>query len=573
MIWKRALEADARLAAKNSVKIRAAIAQSFNAKRVYEQYLTTQPAVSDKPEQDRARARAWVMLNVRVNMEPLKEVMLRVWAEGYVTGDTFANEQVLMARVAAKADNGSYVDWSKWRPGDQASALLLRPPKAFQQLLQQQSITFKDFSDTTVRDIGNAVADSIELGMNAQRSAKNIARYVANPARALTIAITEQNRAISYATLNRYKESEIQQVEWQTSSPCDKCAENQGQVIAIGSVFNSGSTQPPVHPNCRCVLLPVIPDFDELDAAPTGTTLVTPPAPPVLPAAFQTPKQQIEETVAAMQNRTVDPGQNIYENLDNRPFIPGKWEVVPREAMREVELRNIIRSRTTKLDRERAAVIYDIHAKKTDRTFVAKGVVYKNGPLEVQFGAGGLKIPEGGRLKIVDEVEKLQKTNPKNRAVVHVTKESSKAYGWAFLGQEDLWVTPRIVFDPGVGRSEKGRFKMPTTPETTQLQYTLTHEWGHLIDEVIEKNDIVTSLQTTTRVEAIKRLKKEFPDAFKSGYSGKNTKEFYAEMFTEYYTTNGQTPNQLVQAMAVEFGWKVPEGVIQPTNIGGVINE
>ena len=138
MIWERALEADARLAARNSVKIRAAIAQSFNAKRVYEQYLTTQPAVSNKPAQDRARARAWVMLNVRVNMEPLKEVMLRVWAEGYVTGDALAEEQVSMGRVALKADDGSYVDWANWRPGDQASALLLRPPRAFQQLLQMQ---------------------------------------------------------------------------------------------------------------------------------------------------------------------------------------------------------------------------------------------------------------------------------------------------------------------------------------------------------------------------------------------------------------------------------------------------
>lgn len=557
MIWERALEADARLAARNSVKIRAAIAQSFNAKRVYEQYLTTQPAVSNKPAQDRARARAWVIMNVRVNMEPLKEVMLRVWAEGYVTGDAFADEQVSMARVAAKADDGSYVDWSNWKPGDQASALLLRPPKAFQQLLQMQSITFKDFSDTTVRDIGNAIADAIELGMTAERSAKNIARHVANPARALSIAITEQNRAISYATINRFKESDIQKMEWQTSSPCDKCAQNQGQVIEIGGTFNSGSTQPPVHPHCRCVLLPVIPDFDELDATPTGTTLVTPPIAPVLPPV-------VTQTITLPKPVSVNPAFAIYDEMDSRPFIPGKWEVVPREAMREVELSNIIRSRTTPIDRSRAAVIYDIHAKKMDRDFVAKGVVYKNGPIEVQFGGVGLGVKEEIRKQVIEEVEKLQLSNPKNRAVLHITKDSKNKYGWAYLGQEDLWVVPKIVKDTELKVNGASKFKMPATPDTTQFQYTLAHEWGHLIDDLSPGS---ISRQTARTTEVIAKVKKEFPDAFKSGYSATNTKEFYAEMFTEYYRTSGQTTNPLVQALATEFGWKVPGGVIQPKPI------
>jgi hypothetical protein len=75
------------------------------------------------------------------------------------------------------------------------------------------------------------------------------------------------------------------------------------------------------------------------------------------------------------------------------------------------------------------------------------------------------------------------------------------------------------------------------------------------------------SRQTTRTTEVITKLKKEFPDAFKSGYSGENSKEFYAEMFTEYYRTSGATTNPLVQAMATEFGWKVPGGVVQPKPI------
>ena len=273
MTYKPALEADARLAAKNALKIRAALAQSFDARWVYDQYLETNPIKSGNLAQDRARARAWVMLNVRVNLEALKEVMLRVWAEGYVTGEAFANQQLAYARERKKATDTD-IDWANWRPGDRAAALILRPPDAFKKLLESQGITFKEFSDTTVRDIGNAVGEAIELGLPAQRSAKRIKDHVASASRALSIAITEQNRAISFATVNRYKDAGLEKMEWEVSSPCDKCAQNANQVVAIGGTFNSGATQPPQHPHCRCVLLPVLPDFEE---HPIAGNMTAPP--------------------------------------------------------------------------------------------------------------------------------------------------------------------------------------------------------------------------------------------------------------------------------------------------------
>jgi hypothetical protein len=57
---------------------------------------------------------------------------------------------------------------------------------------------------------------------------------------------------------------------------------------------------------------------------------------------------------------------------------------------------------------------------------------------------------------------------------------------------------------------------------------------------------------------AIEALKKEFPEAFRSRYSLENTKEFYAEMFAEYFNTGGATDNPLVLAMAERFKWKAP---------------
>jgi SPP1 gp7 family putative phage head morphogenesis protein len=548
MTWERALEADARLAARNAVKIRAALAQSFDAKQVFEQYLATQPAVSDKPAQDRARARAWVMLNIRVNMEALKEVMIRVWAEGYVTGEAFADEQIRMAREIKKADDGSYVDWSNWKPGDRASALLLRPPKAFQQLLGSQGITFKDFSDTTVRDIGNAIADAVELGMSAERSAKNIRNYVASPARALSIAITEQNRAISYATINRYKESAIEQIEWQTSSPCDKCAQNQGQVIQMGGTFNSGATQPPQHPHCRCVLLPVIPDFAEPPM--TGATLVTPPTPePYVPPALQ----------GTGFVHPLDKIKNFEENfprlkaMEDRGFVAGEWTKLTREEIKESSILTAMRLRPNWGRKDIESIFEGSRMSRADKALLEKGTVYRNGKIEVQFYFGGSKVPEADRLAILKIIDELQATNPKERAIIHIEKESSTKYGWAYGGGEHIWITPKVAMtgQPPVGAGE-GTFKMPVRNKISQREYTLSHEWGHLIDNIDE------GIQDATQKMAIEALKKDFPEAFRSKYSLENTKEFYAEMFAEYFNTGGLTDNPLVLAMAERFKWKAP---------------
>lgn len=285
MTWERALEADARLAAKNSVLIRAAIRQSFNAERAYQGYLATNPDLTLSLPQQRSRARAWAMINLRINLEPLKEVMLKVWSDAVQLGNLAAQEEIDNAKAKAKADTTSVVDWSKWKPGDEPASTWASNPGILRLLLQSQGITWKGFSDTTIQDIGNAVGEAIKLGLSAKVSAKNIMNHVANPARALTIAITEQNRAISMATQQRYKDAGLEKMEWLVFEPCKICAQNADVVVEIGKPFPSGDTRPPAHPNCRCALGPVIPGFNDrpvivndqpIESAPTAGVMITP---------------------------------------------------------------------------------------------------------------------------------------------------------------------------------------------------------------------------------------------------------------------------------------------------------
>lgn len=285
MSWERALEVDARLAAKNAVKIRAALRQTFDPKRAFLGYQATSPDPALTLPQQRARARAWAIINIRVNLEALKEILLRVWAEAFLLGQDAADEQIFLAREARKAPMAE-VDWSKWKPGDRLSALILKPPRAFQRLLQRQGITFKDFSDTTLTDIGNAIGEAITLGLSADQAAKRIMTHVANPARALSIAITEQNRAISEATVARYEEFGLEKQRWLVFEPCKKCAQNAGEVRRLREPFPSGDAQPPAHPNCRCALAPVIMGFN--DPAYTGGQVN-----PIPPAVSETEQQLI----------------------------------------------------------------------------------------------------------------------------------------------------------------------------------------------------------------------------------------------------------------------------------------
>jgi SPP1 gp7 family putative phage head morphogenesis protein len=268
-------QVDGRIAAKNATKIRAALRQSVDAKAVFRQYEATMPNVSDNVAQDRARARAWAIMNLRLNNESLKKALVRLYAEAWVTGDAAAKEAIYEEQQAEKSvtpeltkineyDEMAIIDWDSWNPGDLASSLLLEPTDAFRELLQESGYLISGLDRTGYELIGTALADSIRLGYSPAKAAKLILDAVGSPARALTIAVTESSRVMNRAALNRYSEAGLERVKWMVvfgGGACDKCAQNDGQIIMLGGTFNSGNTQPPAHPHCRCNLRPVIPDY------------------------------------------------------------------------------------------------------------------------------------------------------------------------------------------------------------------------------------------------------------------------------------------------------------------------
>lgn len=268
MNWE---EAEAQLAAKNAVIVRAAMRQLFDARDAYSRYLETHPEPSGDMKQDRARATAWAMLNVNQNSEPLEAALVRIYSMAYVIGDEAAIEQIGQALRKNKApvtddpiagpinfDNWSPVDWDNFKAGDEAAALLLKPPQAFQRILNGLGLVLKGIKRSNYERIGSAIAESLELGWSANKAAKHIRNFCSSPADALRIAVTEQRRAVSAATMERFRTQNIAQQRWIATDPCDTCQMNNREVRDVGAMFPSGHEAPPAHPYCRCALSPVV---------------------------------------------------------------------------------------------------------------------------------------------------------------------------------------------------------------------------------------------------------------------------------------------------------------------------
>jgi SPP1 gp7 family putative phage head morphogenesis protein len=513
-----ALKADGRLAAKNAVKIRAALRQVTDFKRVFDKYQETQPQPTDNPTQDRVRARSWILLNIYLNDEPLRQTVMRAWAEAYVLGQVAADEWIKKTKEANKADDIE-VNWDNWKPGDKATALLLNPTKGFEAYLQSTggASYFKKFNKETIVNLGTALSDSIALGLDAESAAVMIGQHVASPSRALTIAITEQNRAMSFSSIERYKEAGLQKMEWAVSDPCNICAKNEGQVIQIGQTFASGDQQPPAHPHCRCVLLPVIPGMeDDL----TGGTVTTP---------------------------TIDAEGAIA----NEPFVPG---VVPEGKWTPVsEDRWVERQEAQRLQRGFGPA-NENHLRIIRDQVKDAQAIYERGPNIVVLGKDVKTVTEEAMEQFMknfdlgyEKLPEWRRVNPDGSLrgyslIINNKDASGSALAYTYIGHDSIWFSPGDVMTSLNPPKNWSGWFMPAANDVSENLYTIMHELGHTTDSYVNDNK---------RGYVRKLLTRRYKELF-SRYSRKNTKETYAEVFAQWALGE---KNALTEAYAEAFGW------------------
>lgn len=247
--------AQIRLTAKHAQIIRRTFNNAIDADEIAKSWDQTHPAGGSVAPQI---ARDWARIHITVDKSLFKGVFARLYADGWVLGDTVAkvliNEAINKAVTAPKI---GVVNWDTWKPGNQAAAQLLSPKGGLQALLDSRAILIDGITNTKLDRIGTVLAQALDVGATPKQVSILVDQVVNDPQQALVIAQTEMSRAVVQAELAQYQDSGVEMLEWLVADPCDDCQENlDASPIGIDESWPNGDA--PVHPNCMCDIAPYI---------------------------------------------------------------------------------------------------------------------------------------------------------------------------------------------------------------------------------------------------------------------------------------------------------------------------
>ena len=213
--------------------------------------------LKDRSTLDKKALRAQaVSLLGRGDGEKLLTVLRDIVADGWVAGAHAAEVQIGQHLGQMKK---ATVDWDNWIPGDTAAALRAANG-GLAEMLAKAGITVAGIEESTLNDIGNALANGLAAGLSPESIGRNITDLVGAKWRADMIAHTESSRALVTSTLDTYSQNSVSQFDWRLSDgACPECEE-----YSAGSPYYSDDVNnaPPGHPYCRCSTLPVIAPID-----------------------------------------------------------------------------------------------------------------------------------------------------------------------------------------------------------------------------------------------------------------------------------------------------------------------
>ena len=216
--------------------------------------------LTDKPED----AKAWVESRVGVLLgDKTAQVFADLYSEAGWLG--FATGVAHLHDVAVKGAISNVVDWGTWTPGNpEAAAKLLNTKRTpgLRGLVEKRFVTIKGMNDTQYKRLGNILKAGLTRGDNTSTIASNISAYMnRDRSWAETVARTETRSAVTEASLDSYRDAQIEMVEWLTADGgCETCGEYEDMgPVPLDEGFGDVDG-PPAHPNCLCVILPVISD-------------------------------------------------------------------------------------------------------------------------------------------------------------------------------------------------------------------------------------------------------------------------------------------------------------------------
>ena len=187
------------------------------------------------------------------------KVLNDLYTEAAWLGACVARAQVGDVRKAATLQ----VDWEGWKPGDIDAARLLvadLDSNGLRELQERSGFVMRGINETRMTDLSNALSNAVGQGLSQSATASLIKEKVGGASRwANVVANTETRRAVTAATLDTYAAAGIEMKEWSTAgNAVDECKDfEDGGPIPLEAMWGDVSG-PPAHPNCLCVVVPVL---------------------------------------------------------------------------------------------------------------------------------------------------------------------------------------------------------------------------------------------------------------------------------------------------------------------------
>lgn len=256
-----------RLAVRHQRAIRNAVAASVNVQDIVDAWFANFPEGSGTITPDEARA--WARVHIIVNTQNMRNALYNLYADSAILGIDLSSYQIARKakfKAPSKEDlsRSLTINWDRWRPGNRAAALRLRPSATLYDLLNRGNRMSDEITMTTVKRIGTLLARTLNEGLSPSKVSILIDELIDDPVRALSIAQTETSYAVVQSSLDLYRESGVEMIEYLVADPCDLCSENEAaSPIQLGEQWPNGD--PPVHPNCMCDVAPYVVDTQSIN--------------------------------------------------------------------------------------------------------------------------------------------------------------------------------------------------------------------------------------------------------------------------------------------------------------------
>ena len=135
-------------------------------------------------------------------------------------------------------------------------------PKVIKYIKKHVGKLIKGIGDTTLDKLRKTLAEGVSFGEKIPSLASRVSSVYdeAKSYRSIRIARTETISANNQGALQAYDQSGVvEKKQWLAEGDaCDDCLAMQGEIVKLHESFSGGVDCPPLHPNCRCTVLPVI---------------------------------------------------------------------------------------------------------------------------------------------------------------------------------------------------------------------------------------------------------------------------------------------------------------------------